>query len=94
MSGLISCLTDLLLVVVFMNLLLRDPLSIRERAERGAASGAPDAATYRAYETMTGALVGHLILEGVVTGTALGALGGIVGKLLAAIRARLASSAR
>ncbi len=87
-SGLISCLTGLLLVVVFMGLLLRDPLTIREWAERGAASGAPDAATYWAYETMTGALVGHLILEGIVIGTLLGTLGGVFGKLLAAARGR------
>jgi len=93
-SGLISCLTGLLLVVVFMGLLLRDPLSIREWAERGTASGAPDAATYRAYETMTGALAGHLILQGIVAGTVLGALGGIIGKVLAAVRARRAYLAR
>ncbi len=75
-SGLIACLMALLLVAVWMPALLRDPINIREYADRGAAEHAPDMATYFAYETMTGAL-GHLIILGVVMGTLLGLLGGV-----------------
>lgn len=88
-SGLIACIAGLLLAALWTGFVVRDPLSVREWAERGAASGAPDAATYWAYETMTGALLGHLILEGIVVGTLLGALGGVIGRGLAAAQGEL-----
>jgi hypothetical protein len=74
-SGLIACLMGLLLIVPWMRLLVRDPLMISEFAERGAADGAPDLATYIAYETLTGALL-HLVLLGMALGLLLGGVGG------------------
>lgn len=85
-GGLIACLTRLLLASIFTGFVVWDPLSVREWAERGRASGAPDAATYWAYETMTGALLGHLLLQGIVMGTVLGAVGGVIGWGLSAAR--------
>ena len=76
-SGLVACLMGLLLVVVWMRLLLRDPLAISEWAALGASNGAPDMATYLAYETMTGA-IGHLTVLGVAMGLLLGLIGSLV----------------
>ena len=39
-SGLVACLMGLLLIVVWMRFLVRDPLMISEFAERGPADGA------------------------------------------------------
>jgi hypothetical protein len=88
-SGLLACLTGLLLVATGMRLLTRDPLLIAEYAARGPASGAPDLATYVAYETLAGAL-GHLLVLGLAMGALLGALGGLLGRGLAAARPRAA----
>jgi hypothetical protein len=79
-SGLAACLMGLLLVVVWMNFLRRDPSMIQEYADRGPASGAPDFATYLAYETLTGALL-HLLLTGIIQGALLGVVGGALGRL-------------
>jgi len=92
-SGLLACLTGLLLVAAGMRLLLRDPLLIAEYAARGPASGAPDLATYVAYETLAGAL-GHLLVLGLALGALLGALGGLLGCGLAAARSAAAGGAR
>ena len=78
-SGLIACLMGLLLIAIWMNFLLRDPSTIQEFAQRGASDGAPNIATYIAYETMTGAL-GHLTILGIVMGVLLGVLGGAIGR--------------
>ena len=84
-SGVISCLMALSLVLFGMRFLLRDPINISEYATR--ASGAPPAgmASYFAYETMAGAL-GHLFVLGVIMGLLLGTLGGIIGRFLAQLR--------
>jgi hypothetical protein len=80
-SGLMACLMGSLLVTFWMPLLLRDPLNIQEFTERGVASGAPNLATYFAYETLTGS-VGHLIILGPIMGGILGLLGGCIGRFL------------
>lgn len=77
-SGLVACLMGLLLVVIWMRFLLRDPLAISEWDALGAANGAPDMATYLAYETMTGA-IGHLTVLGVAMGVLLGLIGSLIG---------------
>lgn len=84
-SGLIACLMGLLLITLWMNFLLRDPLNIAEFAVRGATSGAPNMATYLAYETLTGSL-GHLTILGIGMGTILGSLGGGLGAGFAIFR--------
>lgn len=84
-SGLFACLMALLLVAVGMRFLLRDPINMQEYAERGATDGAPDMATYFAYQTMAGGLY-HLLLLGCVFGVVLGALGGVIGKGVGAAR--------
>lgn len=80
-SGLLACVMGLLLVVVWMPYLLRDPLNIGEYAARGGAEQSSDMATYFAYETIFGA-VGHLVLLGIGFGVALGILGGLLARLL------------
>jgi hypothetical protein len=84
-SGLIACLMGLLIATVWMNFLLRDPLNVQEFAQRGATSGAPDMATYLAYQTMAGAIM-HLFVLGLGMGVVLGFLGGLVGWGLSAAR--------
>jgi len=76
-SGLISCLMGLLLVLVWMPFLMRDPLNIQEYAVRGTREQSPGMATYFAYDTMSGAL-GHLMVLGLIMGILLGAIGGLV----------------
>lgn len=85
MSGLISCLMGLLLPVVWMRFLLRDPLNIQEYAVRGAVEQRSGMATYFAYETMFGAL-GHLTILGLAMGVLLGAIGGLLALLLNSVR--------
>lgn len=86
-SGLVACLMGLFLVVVWMRLLLRDPLAISEWAALGASNGAPDMATYLAYETMAGA-IGHLTVLGVAMGLLLGIIGSLVGYGVALLKQR------
>ncbi len=78
-SGLIACLMGEILVVFFISLVTRDPVSVQEWNDFGASSGAPDITTYFAYETLAGALL-HLFVLGMIMGVLLGALGGAVGK--------------
>lgn len=84
-SGLIACLMGLLLVVFWLQYVLRDPLSIQEWAERHTESGAPNMATYFAYETLGGALL-HLVLLGIIMGGLMGLIGGGIGIGIAALR--------
>jgi hypothetical protein len=76
-SGGLACLTALLLIVFGMPLLLRDPLNQAEWIKYGAEDGAPDMATYFAYETLAGAFW-HLVFLGVLAGGALGGFGGLL----------------
>jgi len=92
-SGLVACLMGLLLVVVWMRLLLRDPLAISEWAALGASNGAPDMATYLAYETMTGA-IGHLTVLGMAMGLLLGLIGSLVGWGMALLTRRAPRAGR
>ena len=86
-SGLVACCTALALVVVGMTLITHDPLNVAEWAASGTASGAPDVASYFAFETLAGAL-GHLIALGTLMGGLLGLAGGVVGPLAARRRTR------
>ena len=79
-SGLVACCTALLLIVFGMTLITHDPVNITEWATRGAGSGAPDMASYYAFETMAGALM-HLLVLGILMDALLGAAGGVAGKL-------------
>jgi len=78
-SGLIACLMGLLLAVLWMPALLRDPLNVAEYGAR-VPNRTPGMAAYFAYETAAGA-VGHLLVLGVAMGLLLGALGGALGRL-------------
>lgn len=84
-SGLIACLMALLLIVFWLRFVLRDPLSVQEWAERQAESGAPNMATYFAYETLSGALL-HLVVLGIIMGGLMGLIGGGIGRGVAALR--------
>lgn len=84
-SGLMACLMGLLLIVFWLQFVLRDPLSVQEWAERHTASGAPDMATYFAYETLSGALL-HLVVLGIIMGVLMGLIGGGIGNGVAALR--------
>ena len=84
-SGIISCLMALSLILFGMRFLLRDPLNISEYAARTNGSPNSGMASYFAYETMAGAL-GHLFVLGIVMGLLLGSLGGLIGALIARLR--------
>ncbi len=84
-SGLIACLMGLLLVVFWLQFVLRDPFSVQEWAQRHTESGAPNMATYFAYETMGGALL-HLVVLGIIMGALMGLIGSGIGKGVAALR--------
>lgn len=79
-SGLIACLTALLLAMFGMPLLLADPANIAEYAVRGPTSGFSTIAAYLAYQTLAGAML-HLVVLGLGMGTTLGALGGLAGSM-------------
>ena len=70
-----------------MTLITHDPLNVAEWAASGPASGAPDMASYFAFETMAGAL-GHLFVLGTLMGGVLGLAGGAVGRLAARRRTK------
>lgn len=82
MSGLVSGLMALLLVVFGMRFLLADTANRAEYSARGPTSGFPDMAAYFAYQTLAGALL-HLIVLGVMMGALLGCVGGLLGVLSA-----------
>jgi hypothetical protein len=88
-SGLVACLMGLALVVFLLRLVTADPVSLQEWNELGRSSGAPDIATYFAYETLAGALL-HLFVLGAIMGVLLGVLGGGLGRIAAVIFRRSA----
>ena len=79
-SGLVACLSALVMIVFGMRFITADPLNIAEWAARGAASGAPGIAAYFAFESLAGALM-HLLVLGALMGARLGALGGAGGRM-------------
>jgi len=81
-SGLVACVMGLVVVVFWLDRVLTDPFSIQEWAERGPTSGAPNMATYFAYQTMGGSIL-HLLVLGIAMGVLLGGIGGGVGRVLA-----------
>lgn len=80
-SGVVACLTTLLLITFGMQLILKDPLNIREWAEIKNTSQYPGMAVYFAYQTLAGAIM-HLIILGVIMGLLLGVIGGLISKLI------------
>jgi len=78
-SGLVACCTALALVVAGMTLITHDALNVAEWVASGPTSGAPDMASYFAFETMAGAL-GHLFALGTLMGGLLGLAGGEAGR--------------
>lgn len=84
-SGAVACLTALLLIVFGMELILRDPLNIKEWSDVKTSSDLPGMAVYFAYQTLMGALM-HLVILGVVMGLLLGFIGGILGKAFSMLR--------
>lgn len=90
-SGLFACLMALLVATVWNDWLTRDPLMIAEYLARGTASGAPDIATYAAYETLAGAML-HLVGLGIIGGALLGALGGGLAGVYRRLFVRLSAS--
>ena len=80
-SGAIACCMALSLIVFGMPFIVRDPLNSAEWAERGSTSGAPNMASYFAYQTFAGAFL-HLVVLGVLMGALLGAFGGLVGRMI------------
>jgi len=80
-SGIVACLTALILICFGMKLLLKDPINIAEWSDMKGKTNYPDMASYFAYQTFAGAIM-HLIILGVIMGVLLGIIGGVVGKLL------------
>jgi hypothetical protein len=88
LSGLLACWAALSLILFGMGFILRDPINVAEWAERGAGSHAPTMASYFAFETFAGAIL-HLVMAGLVMGTLLGLLGGVLGKSAGEVRRSL-----
>ena len=80
-SGIVACLTALLLICFGMKLLLKDPANIAEWADMEGKTNYPDIASYFAYQTFAGAIM-HLIILGIIMGALLGVIGGCIGKLV------------
>jgi len=80
-SGIVACLTALLLICFGMQLLLKDPVNIAEWVDMKGITNYPDMATYFAYQTFAGAIM-HLIILGIFMGVLLGLIGGLIAKLV------------
>jgi hypothetical protein len=80
-SGLIAYLTLMTIAYVFMAALQHDPQTLREYAQ----SGERTLATYIVGDFLFGSCA-HLLLIGVLYGTALAAVGALIGRALAAAR--------
>ena len=80
-SGIVACLTALILICFGMKLLLKDPINIAEWSDMKGKTNYPDMASYFAYQTFAGAIM-HLIILGIIMGVLLGIIGGVVGKLV------------
>lgn len=80
-SGIVACITALLLICFGMNLLLADPVNIAEWLEIKAKSSYPDMASFFAYQTFAGAIM-HLLILGIIMGGLLGLIAGVIGKLV------------
>ena len=80
-SGIVACLTALILTCFGMELLLKDPVNIAEWVDMKGKTNYPDMASYFAYQTFAGAIM-HLIILGIIMGVLLGIIGGLVGKLV------------
>jgi hypothetical protein len=77
-SGLVACVTGLLITVFGIQLVVNDPLSVMEWRQQGSQSGLTDPVVFSAYETLFGA-IGHLHLIGTLMGIFLGLIGGLAG---------------
>jgi hypothetical protein len=80
-SGIVACVTALILICFGMKLLLKDPVNIAEWSNIRGKTNYPDIASYFAYQTFAGAIM-HLIILGIIMGVLLGVIGGLAGKLL------------
>jgi hypothetical protein len=80
-SGIVACLTALILICFGMKLLLKDPVNIAEWADIKGKTTYPNMASYFAYQTFAGAIM-HLIILGIIMGALLGIIGGCIGKLV------------
>lgn len=80
-SGIVACLTALVLVCFGMKLLLKDPVNVAEWADMKGKTHYPDMASYFAYQTFAGAIM-HLLILGIIMGVLLGLLGGLLAKLV------------
>jgi hypothetical protein len=83
-TGIVACLTALILIVFGMHFILNDPLNIAEWSQRGASSHTPSMGVYFAYQTLAGAIM-HLLILGILMGGVLGLLGGLIGKAFSII---------
>jgi hypothetical protein len=79
-SGIVACLTALILICFGMKLLLKDPVNMAEWADVKGKTNYPDMASYFAYQTFAGAIM-HLLILGIIMGILLGIIGGLAGKL-------------
>ena len=78
-SGLVACLAALAMIVFGMGFITSDPLNLAEWSGRFSTITAPTMADYFAYETFAGAF-GHLLVLGIVMGSLLGLVGGVLVK--------------
>jgi len=80
-SGIVACLTGLILICFGMPLLMKDPVNVMEWTDMKGITKYPGMASYFAYQTFAGAIM-HLIILGIIMGLLLGIIGGVTGKLV------------
>lgn len=86
-SGVLACLSALLLINFAMNQVCRDPLNIKEWQDIGHGEYTHNMAVYFAYQSYTGAVL-HLYLLGMIWGLLFGALGAALGLILSRLKSK------
>ena len=76
-SGAVACITALILIVFGMNLILLDPLNIKEWSDVKSTIAVRDMSVYFAFQTLAGAIM-HLVVLGAIMGLILGSIGGAI----------------
>jgi hypothetical protein len=84
-SGIIACLSALILIVFGMRFILNDPINVDEWSGVKSTEHYPSMKVYFAYETLAGALM-HFVILGIIMGLVLGVLGGVIGKSLNSLK--------
>jgi hypothetical protein len=87
-SGVMACLSALIVIVFGINYIIHDPLNIKEWADMATSTYTSDIAIYFAYQTLAGAIM-HLYVLGIIWGLIFGSIGGLIGYLLRFIASKI-----